>query len=134
MQFPPLRGRRRAELRRHAVGHGELRPRAAPTVPSCQRLQQRVLVSRLPHPQERDLQLRGVCHQEPERVRAHLLVCFLAYVLWETLGLLAKAAGLGDDPRRICDGLAQIMLVDVVVRTRSAVEIRKRSVAQPTPL
>jgi transposase len=83
--------------------------------------------------QKSDLQLHPIWHQKTERVQAHLLVCFLAYVLWKTLGLLAKAAGLGDEPRRIWDELAQIMLVDVVVRTRTGVEIRKRCVAQPTP-
>lgn len=84
--------------------------------------------------QKSDLKLRPIWHQKTERVQAHILVCFLAYVLWKTLGLRAKAVGLGDEPRRIWDELAQIMLVDVVVRTRSGVEIRKRCVAQPTPL
>ena len=84
--------------------------------------------------QKSDLKLRPIWHQKKERVQAHILVCFLAYVLWKTLGLRAKAAGLGDEPRRIWDELAQIMLVDVVVRTRSGVDIRKRCVAQPTPL
>ena len=83
---------------------------------------------------KRDLSLRPIWHQTTERVQAHILVCFLAYVLWKTLGLLAKAAGLGDEPRRIWDELSQIMLVDVVVRTRAGIEIRKRCVAQPTPL
>jgi len=84
--------------------------------------------------QKSDLQLRPIWHQKTARVQAHLLVCFLAYVAWKTLGLLAKRAGLGDEPRRIWDELSQIMLVDVVLRTREGVEIRKRCVAQPTPL
>ena len=33
-----------------------------------------------------DLSLRPVWHQKKERVQAHVLVCFLAYVLWKTLG------------------------------------------------
>jgi transposase len=84
--------------------------------------------------QKSDLKLRPIWHQKTKRVQAHILVCFLAYVLWKTLGLLAKTVGLGDEPRRIWDELSQIMLVDVVVRTRAGVEIRKRCVAQPTKL
>ena len=84
--------------------------------------------------QKSDLKLRPIWHQTTERVQAHILVCFLAYVLWKTLGLLCRQAGLGDESRRIWDELAQIMLVDVVVRTRAGVDIRKRCVAQPTTL
>jgi hypothetical protein len=84
--------------------------------------------------QKSDLQLRPIWHQKTERVQAHILVCFLAYVAWKTLGLLCQTAGLGGEPRRIWDELSQIMLVDVVLRTRKGVEIRKRCVAQPTPL
>ena len=82
--------------------------------------------------QKSDLKLRPIWHQKEERVQAHILVCFLAFVLWKTLALLAKAAGLGDEPRRIWDELSQIMLVDVVVDARNGVAIRKRCVAQPT--
>jgi len=32
-----------------------------------------------------DLSVRPIWHQKEERVRAHILVCFLAYVLWKTL-------------------------------------------------
>lgn len=81
-----------------------------------------------------DLQLRPIWHQHRERVKAHLLVCFLAFVLWKTLAHLCTSAGLGDEPRRILDEIAQIMLIDVVVDTRSGVTIRKRCVAQPTTL
>jgi transposase len=33
-----------------------------------------------------DLRIRPIWHQKQERVEAHILVCFLAYVLWKTLG------------------------------------------------
>ena len=84
--------------------------------------------------QKSDLQLRPIWHQTTERVQAHILVCFLAYVAWKTLALVAKTVGLGDEPRRIWDELSRIMLIDVVLRTREGVEIRKRCVAQPTSL
>jgi hypothetical protein len=80
-----------------------------------------------------DLSLRPIWHQKAERVQAHILVCFLAYVLWKTLGQLCQGAGLGDTPRRVFDELAQIRMVDVVLPTRSGVEIRKRCIARPEP-
>jgi transposase len=79
-----------------------------------------------------DLRVRPVWHQKEDRVEAHILVCFLAYVLWKTLHQLAKAAGLGDEPRRIFDELGQISLVDVVLPTRKGPEIRRRCVRRPT--
>lgn len=79
-----------------------------------------------------DLRIRPVWHQKEDRVLAHIFVCFLAYVLWKTLQQMAKAGGLGDEPRRILDELAQISLVDVVLPTRNGVEIRRRCVRRAT--
>jgi len=80
-----------------------------------------------------DLRIRPIWHQREDRVLAHILVCFLAYVLWKTLGQMVQAAGLGDEPRRVLDELSKINLVDVVLPTRCGVEIRRRCVTQPTP-
>ncbi len=80
-----------------------------------------------------DLRIRPVWHQTEERVQAHILVCFLAYVLWKALHQMTRAAGLGDEPRRIFEELGKIRLVDVVLPTRDKnVEIRRRCVARPT--
>ncbi len=79
-----------------------------------------------------DLRIRPVWHQKEDRVEAHILVCFLAYVLWKTLHQIAKAGGLGDEPRRIFDELGKISLVDVVLPTRTGPEIRRRCVRRPT--
>jgi transposase len=80
-----------------------------------------------------DLRIRPVWHQNEERVQAHILVCFLAYVLWKTLHQMTQAAGLGDEPRRIFDELGKISLIDVVLPTRQKkVEIRRRCVTRPT--
>lgn len=46
--------------------------------------------------QKSDLVIRPIWHQKEDRVRAHILVCFLAYVLWKTLGGFCRQAGLGD--------------------------------------
>ncbi len=78
-----------------------------------------------------DLRIRPIWHQKTERVQAHILVCFLAYVLWKTLAQRCRQAGLGDEPRKVFAELQQIGLVDVVLPTKSGVEIRKRCVTQP---
>ena len=82
--------------------------------------------------QKQDLSMRPVWHQKKERVQAHILVCFLAYVLWKAFGQLCQRAGLGDEPRKVFDELSQIRTVDVVLPTKSGVEIRRRCVAEPT--
>jgi len=82
--------------------------------------------------QKSDLRLRPVWHQKEHRVQAHILVCFLAYVLWKTLHQMAQAGGLGDEPRRIFEELGKISLVDVVLPTRKGPEIRRRCVRRPT--
>jgi transposase len=79
-----------------------------------------------------DLRIRPIWHQRQDRVEAHILVCFLAYVLWKSLGRLCAQSGLGDEPRRVIDELSNIRMVDVVLPTRSGVEIRRRCISQPT--
>jgi len=79
-----------------------------------------------------DLSLRPIWHQKQDRVLAHILVCFLAYVLWKTLGQLCQAANLGDEPRRVLSELSDIRLVDVVLPTREGIEIRKRCISRPS--
>jgi hypothetical protein len=79
-----------------------------------------------------DLVLRPIWHQKEERVLAHILVCFLAYVLWKTLGQMCQRAGLGHEPRRLFEELGKVQLVDVVLPTRQGTEIRRRCITQPT--
>lgn len=82
--------------------------------------------------QKSDLQLRPIWHKKPKRVEAHILVCFLAYVLWKTLAQLCHRAGLGNEPRKVFQELAEVTLVDVLLPTRSGVTIRKRCISRPT--
>ena len=82
--------------------------------------------------QKSDLELRPIWHQKEKRVQAHILVCFLAYVLWKTLAQWCHAAGLGEEPRKVFAELSQIRLVDVVLPTRDGLELRKRCVSRPT--
>ena len=82
--------------------------------------------------QKGDLRIRPIWHQKEERVEAHILVCFLAYVLWEMLGQMCQRAGLGNEPRKVFDEITQIKVVDVVMPTRQGAVIRKHCIAQPS--
>ena len=79
-----------------------------------------------------DLQLRPVWHQRQDRVEAHILVCFLAYVLWKALGAVCGQAGIGTEPRQVFDELSDICMADVVLPTRAGQIIRKRCISRPT--
>ena len=79
-----------------------------------------------------DLSIRPIWHQKQERVQAHILVCFLSYVLWKTLAQGCRRAGLGDEPRKVLDELKKIQLVDVVLPTKKGIELRRRRVSRPT--
>jgi transposase len=82
--------------------------------------------------QKGDLRIRPIWHQREERVKAHILVCFLAYVLWKMLGQMCKIAGLGNEPRKVFDEIAQIKAVDVVMPTKQGTLIRNHCIAQPS--
>jgi len=65
-----------------------------------------------------ELEIRPIWHQKEERVLAHILVCFLAYVLWKTLAQWMRRAGLGDAPRTLVEEFAKIKSGDVVLKAR----------------
>jgi transposase len=79
-----------------------------------------------------DLSIRPVWHHKQDRVLAHILVCFLAYALWKTLAQLCERAGLGNEPRRVLSELSNIRSMDVVLPTRSGIDIRTRCISKPT--
>ena len=81
--------------------------------------------------QKDQLNLRPVWHQREDRVQAHILVCFLAFVLWKTLEMWQQRAGLGNSPRTILEELARIQSHDVVLPTTTHGQIRLRCVTQP---
>jgi len=83
--------------------------------------------------QKSELELRPVWHQRPDRVEAHLLVCFLAYVLWKTLEQWQRRAGLGQSPRTILAELRRIQSSDIVLPTEDGRELRLRCVVRPDP-
>jgi transposase len=66
-----------------------------------------------------ELAIRPIWHHKEDRVKAHILVCFLAYVLWKTLAGWMRRAGLGDAPRTLVEEFTKIKSGDVVLRARS---------------
>ncbi len=80
-----------------------------------------------------ELSLRPIWHQRQDRVLAHILVCFLAYVLWKTLEQWQSRAGLGNRPRTLLDELGAIHSTNVVLPTATTppCELRIRCVARP---
>ena len=82
--------------------------------------------------QNSDLKIRPIWHQKEDRVLAHIFVCFLAYVLWKTLGQMCEKAGLGSEPRRVLSELSALQIMDVVLPTRDGIEIRRRCISTPS--
>ena len=80
-----------------------------------------------------DLAMRPIWHQKAERIKAHILVCFLGYALWKTLQQWQSRAGLGDSPRTILTEFSRISAADVVLPLAdgSARELRIRCVVRP---
>ncbi len=80
-----------------------------------------------------ELSIRPIWHQREDRVRAHILVCFLAYVLWKTLEQWQSRAGLGNSPRTILDELGRIQSTDVVLPLAEdpTRKLRTRCVVRP---
>ena len=66
-------------------------------------------------------------------MQAHILVCFLAFVLWKTLECWQQRAGLGHSPRTLLEELARIHAHDVILPTQELGEVRLRCITQPDP-
>jgi len=81
--------------------------------------------------QKDQLNVRPIWHQRQDRVQAHILVCFLAFVLWKSLEMWQQRAGLGNSPRTILEELARIQSHDVVLPTATHGQVRLRCVTQP---
>jgi transposase len=83
-----------------------------------------------------ELVIRPIWHHKEDRVKAHILVCFLAYVLWKTLAGWMRASGLGDAPRTVIEELGKLKSGDVRLAARSPGggpqrEITLRCVTEP---
>ena len=85
-----------------------------------------------------ELELRPIWHQYEDRVKAHILVCFIAYAMWKTLSGWMAASGLGEAPRPLVEELARVQSGDVVLPTRNddgtpGPILTVRCVTQPDP-
>ena len=78
-----------------------------------------------------ELGIRPVWHHREDRVQSHILVCFLAYILWKFLEQWQSRAGLGNSPRTILEEAGQIQIGDIVLPTTTGERIRLRSVVSP---
>lgn len=81
--------------------------------------------------QKDQLQVRPIWHQRADRVQAHILVCFLAFVLWKSLELWQQRAGLGNSPRTVLEELKRIQSHDVILPTTTHGDVRLRCITQP---
>lgn len=80
-----------------------------------------------------ELGIRPIWHHKERRVRSHILVCFLAYVLWKTLEQWQAQAGLGNSPRTLLEEFERIRCTDVVLplAQQPARALRLRCVVRP---
>ena len=78
-----------------------------------------------------DLDMRPIFHWRPDRTQAHILVCFLALVLWRTLQKWMEACGLGTAPRKLLEEMAELRSLDIVFPAKTGQNIRLRVVSKP---
>jgi len=83
--------------------------------------------------QKSDLCIRPIWHHKEGRIKAHILICFLAYALWKTLQQWQGRAGLGHSPRTILTEFSRIHAADIVLPLADAAqrELRIRCVVRP---
>ena len=82
-----------------------------------------------------DLAIRPIWHHKEGRIKAHILVCFIAYALWKTLQQWQSRAGLGHAPRTILTEFSRIHAADIVLPLADASkrELHIRCVVRPEP-
>jgi len=78
-----------------------------------------------------DLGLRPIFHQKEDRTKAHILVCFLALVMWRTLEEWMRGCGLGNSPRKLLEEMAEVRSLDILLPIKSGKDIRLRVVGKP---
>ncbi len=81
-----------------------------------------------------DLGLRPIYHQRGDRVQAHILVCFLALIMWRAFEQWLSGRTLGDCARQALKQMATIHSMDVVLPVAGGQMLRLRVVAKPEKL
>lgn len=80
-----------------------------------------------------DLGMRPIYHHKADRTQAHILVCFLALVMWRTLQQWMECSGLDTTPRKLLEELWEIKSLDVLLPSRDNKTIRLRVVSTVPP-
>jgi transposase len=99
-----------------------------------------------------NLLIRPIWHHYDGRVEAHVMICVLAYALWNTLDHLAKQAGLMTEirkpdptrpnagpkarpmsPETVLRELSHVQIGDILLDTTDGRQLILRRVARPTP-
>ena len=80
-----------------------------------------------------ELSIRPLFHQLEHRVKPHILVAFLGYVLWVTLKHLLQRKQSPLTPARVLTLLATVQSADIILPTTDGREIRLRRITTPTP-
>lgn len=80
-----------------------------------------------------ELAMRPIWHHKADRIKAHILICFLAYAMWKTLQQWQSRARLGHSPRTILEELSRITAADIVLPLADDPkrELRIRCVVRP---
>jgi len=78
-----------------------------------------------------DLKIRPIHHQKTGRTRAHIFVCFLAYVLWKILEGWQSRGGLGNSPRTLLEEIGQIQSGDIILPITTGKQIKLRCIVRP---
>jgi hypothetical protein len=75
-----------------------------------------------------ELVIRPIWHHKSDRVRTHILICFLAYVLWKSLAQWMKRSGLGEAPRTLLEEFSRIKSGDIVLSTLTRADLPKKTI------
>jgi transposase len=80
-----------------------------------------------------DLAIRPIWHHKQGRIKAHILICFIAYALWKLLQQWQSKAGLGHAPRTLLTEFSRIHAADIVLplAETNQRELRIRCVVRP---
>jgi len=81
-----------------------------------------------------DLGLRPLFHHKEDRVQAHILICFIALVMWRTLESWLQSKGLGNCARQVLHEIDNLRSMDVVAPLRGGRQARLRMVGKPERL
>jgi hypothetical protein len=79
-----------------------------------------------------DLMIRPIHHSKGDRVEAHLLFSFLAYVLYWLLEREHRSRGGKLTGRRLLEALRQIKLGTICLKTSGGQQLRLKRVSSPS--